>query len=115
MRLLIDENYPLEAARALADMGHDILRVADAAPSADDRAVLAMARQQARVLVTFDSDFGELIYLHGEPAPPAAILLRLHPIIIDDVIASTLRALAAGPEGAFVVTGRDGLRRRPLP
>ena len=115
MRLLLDENYPMDGARALEDAGPDVLRVADAAPSIDDRAVLALARREARVLVPFDSDFGELIYLHGELAPPAVVFLRLHPIVLDEVIAVTRRALDASPEGAFVVTTRDGLRRRPLP
>lgn len=115
MRLLIDENYPLDGARALAQAGHDVLRMADVAPSASDREVLALARRESRVLVTFDSDFGDLIFLHGEPAPPGVVLLRLHPISLDDTIAITLHALNAGPEGTFVVSTRDGLRRRPLP
>jgi predicted nuclease of predicted toxin-antitoxin system len=115
MRLLIDENYPRDGSRALVAAGHDVLRVADAAPAVDDRGVLDLARREARILVTFDSDFGELIYLHGEPAPPAVVLLRLHPVVLDDVIAITLRALDAQPQGAFVVSTRDGLRKRPLP
>jgi predicted nuclease of predicted toxin-antitoxin system len=77
--------------------------------------VLALARREVRVLVTFDSDFGELIFLHGEPAPPAVVLLRLHPIVLEDVVVITRRALDADPEGAFVVTTLDGLRKRPLP
>ena len=114
MRLLLDENYPLDATAALTAAGHDERRIADVAPSIDDREVSALARREDRILVTFDADFGELIFLHHEPPPLSVVSLRLHPIVLADVIAATQRALDASPEGAFVVTTRDGLRRRPF-
>jgi len=113
--LLLDENMPRSAARALAAVGHDVLHVADAEPSADDRRVLALARQTGRMLVSFDADFGDLVFQHGEPAPEAILYLRLHPI--DGPAAADLvaQALALPVQGHFVVCTRDGLRRRALP
>ena len=114
MRLLLDENYPLDAIAALTAAGYDVCLIAEVAPSISDRKVLALARRESRMLVTFDADFGELIFLHGEPPPLAVVLLRLHPIMLADVVAATRRALDTSPEGAFVVTTRDSLRRRPF-
>jgi predicted nuclease of predicted toxin-antitoxin system len=78
--LLLVENMPRSAGAALAGAGHEVVYIADTDPAADDRRVLARARDCGRVLVTFDADFGDLVYQHGE-APPAAILyLHMHPI-----------------------------------
>ncbi|MBL8289159.1 MAG: DUF5615 family PIN-like protein [Rubrivivax sp.] len=113
--LLLDENMPRSASTALASAGHDVVHLADIDPGADDRRVIARARESGRVLVTFDADFGDLVYQHGE-APPAAILyLRMHPVDAAAAAALLLQALAAPVAGQFVVCTREGLRRRPLP
>jgi predicted nuclease of predicted toxin-antitoxin system len=113
--LLLDENLPRSAVDALVRANHDVLHMAQAEPSADDRLVLAMARSMARVLVTFDSDFGDLVYRHGEPAPPGILYLRLHPIVGAAAATLVIQALADNVQGQFVVCTPDGLRRRPLP
>lgn len=113
--LLLDENIPRSAAVVLVQAGHDVALAAALAGGADDRAVLALARDQQRVLVTFDADFGDLIYRHGIAAPPAVVYLRMDPL--DGRLAGTLAAAALQEEvaGQFVVCSRDGVRRRPLP
>lgn len=113
--LLLDENLPRSTAALLRDAGHDVALVADIDPSADDRRVLALASAQQRVLVSFDADFGGLIYRQGAPAPPALIYLRLHPIDGASAAAMVLQALAEPIAGHFVVCTPDGRRRRPFP
>lgn len=113
--LLLDENLPRSAAEALARAGHDVLHVAQAEAAADDRRVLAMARVQRRMLVTFDADFGDLVYRLGEPAPPAILYLRLHPIDGAAAAELVLQALGQPVLGQFVVCTPEGQRRRPLP
>jgi predicted nuclease of predicted toxin-antitoxin system len=114
-RLLLDENFPHSAARGLADGGHDVLAGSIAAPGIDDISVLALARQELRSLVTFDSDFGDLVFHQGAAPPPAIVYLRLHPIVSAEVVALTLQALQGPLEGNFIVVTRDGMRRRPFP
>lgn len=113
--LLLDENMPRSAGKALASAGHDVAHMSDVEPAADDRRVLARARDYGRVLVTFDADFGDLVYQHGEAPPPAILYLRMHPIDGAAAAALVLQALAAPVAGQFVVCTREGLRRRPLP
>lgn len=113
--LLLDENMPRSAGRLLADAGHDVALVADVQPAANDHSVLALARAQQRVLVTFDADFGELVYRQGVAPPPAIVYVRLHPIDGSAAAAKVLVALAEPIAGHFVVCTRDGHRRRPLP
>jgi len=53
----------------LADLGHDVRPVFDVDPRASDEAILALALQDERVLVTEDKDFGELVFVHRLPHP----------------------------------------------
>ena len=114
-RLLLDENIPRGIVPALLAAGHDVVTIADAAPGASDRAVLALARTQSRALLSFDADFGDLLFRHAEPAPPALLLFRLHPIVLDELRDLALAALSGDFIGQFVVVSREGLRSRPLP
>lgn len=110
----LDENLPRSTGAALARAGHDVLNLADTEASADDRRVLALAREAARVLVTFDADFGDLICRRGEPPPPAVLCLRLQPVDGTAAAALVLQALADNVQGQFVVCMPEGRRRRPL-
>ncbi len=113
--LLLDENMPRSVGRALADAGHDVAFAADSEPAADDRQVLALALAQQRILVTFDADFGDLVYQQGFAAPPAIVYLRMHPIDTAAATEMVLQALAEPPLDQFVVCTRLGRRLRPLP
>ena len=77
MRLLADENVPTLMVETLRSIGHDVDWVRDTAPSSPDTDVLAQANDQDRVLVTYDTDFGELVFARGMLATTGVILLRL--------------------------------------
>lgn len=113
-RVLFDENFPAGAVPALEAAGHDVALVAALAPRLDDRGVLALARAESRVLLTFDSDFGDLVFQRGEAPPPAIVFLRLNPIVFDEVVAVALRALRTNPSACLMVATRSGLRQRPF-
>ena len=112
--LLADENFPGPVIRGLAAAGHDIMSVAASSPGISDLAVLALACRTGRRLLTFDVDFGELVFSRGAAAPAAILYFRLHPIVIGEVLQLALRAVAETPDGHFAVIGREGTRIRPL-
>jgi predicted nuclease of predicted toxin-antitoxin system len=112
--LLLDENFPHSVGKALAAAGHDVLYVAFVAPGANDRAVLALACEQGRRLLTFDADFGDLVFHHGAVPPPAILYFRVHPVVAEEVLSLALRALGEAPEGSFAVVTREGTRLRPF-
>lgn len=114
-RLLADENFPRPAIAALRAAGHDVLAVRESCPGIDDLQVLELARQTGRWLLTFDSDFGKLVFSHGAGAPPAILYFRLMPIRIDTVLSLAFRAILEVPEGHFGVIEPDITRLRPLP
>ena len=117
MRILIDENVSRGVASALADAGHEIELVAECLRSADDRQVLAHAISIKAVLVTFDSDFGRMIFAESHPSPRAVIFLRSPPPSPAETIRRILRVLASDApriDGHFVSVDLTS-RYHPLP
>jgi predicted nuclease of predicted toxin-antitoxin system len=45
--------------------GHDVVEARELGPDPGDRALLDWAARETRILVTIDTDFGELIYLEN--------------------------------------------------
>jgi predicted nuclease of predicted toxin-antitoxin system len=113
-RLLLDENIPQALVAVLRDAGHDVVHVTQLVPGAPDTQVLDLARSQGRLLLTLDSDFGELLFRQGIAPVPAIIYFRLHPMRLEDLAHLALTALAWEVEGGFVVATREGMRRRPF-
>lgn len=117
MRLLVDENVARGVASALADAGHEVERVADVIQSADDPRVLSYAISSGAVLVTFDADFGRMIFAEHHPSPKAVIYLRSPPPSPAETIRRILRVLASDSprlDGHFVSV--DTISRfHPLP
>ncbi len=77
MRLLADENFPFPSVTFLAGKGYDIKAIAMENQSISDQAVLAIAISELRIILTFDKDFGALIFKRGYRPPERVIYLRL--------------------------------------
>jgi predicted nuclease of predicted toxin-antitoxin system len=60
VRFLADESCDFAVVTALRTAGHDATAIVEINPGAEDEAVLARARSEARVLLTEDKDFGLL-------------------------------------------------------
>lgn len=114
--LLVNENFPAPSTAKLRAAGWDVLAIADRHASLPDEGVLALACTEGRWLVTFDRDYGELIFGRQLPAPPAAILIR-EPHYKNHEPAEWLMQLLDEPSnclGHFVVMTRESVRKRPL-
>ena len=108
MKFLIDRCAGQRLAAWLTTQGHDTRTTwADGQPDPGDLALLEIAAEEERILVTIDSDFGTLVYLFG--AAHAGI------IRLPDVPAPTRIAVMAdllkrhGPDlPGSIVTVRGG-------
>ncbi|ASJ02339.1 hypothetical protein A3L09_03265 [Thermococcus profundus] len=78
MRFLADENVPYGVVRRLKREGIDIVSVYDIKRGITDEEVARMATEENRVLVTFDKDFGMIVFVEGLKIP-GLILLRFQP------------------------------------
>lgn len=108
MRFLIDRC----AGRLLADwlrtQGHDVVESCELGPDPGDRALLELAAQETRILVTIDTDFGELIYLEHIPH---AGLIRLPDVPAHErelIIQELLTRYETGLLDASIITVRGG-------
>lgn len=116
-RLLANENFPAPSVAWLRHLGYDVYFVAETGKGLTDREVLAIAVSEQRWVLTFDRDYGDLIYSKNLPAPPAILYLRLasyRPENPGKLVAEVLEE-PASLAGQFVVIQEDSLRRRPLP
>jgi predicted nuclease of predicted toxin-antitoxin system len=117
LRLLANENFPAPSIRLLRDQGYDVAAVAEGAGSLADAEVLALAVAEKRWIVTFDRDYGELIFARRLAAPPAVVLFRMRSYRPADPGRALAGLLDSGPEfdGQFVLVEEAGFRKRPLP
>jgi predicted nuclease of predicted toxin-antitoxin system len=79
VRLLADENVPVPSIRLLRTAGYVVEAMIELAPGTPDPEVLSHARQHGQILITFDRDFGELVYHRGSAVPPGIILSPSEP------------------------------------
>jgi len=117
-RLLANENIPLSSVKILREQGFDIVSISEISPGLKDEDVLSLAREQSRILMTFDRDYGELVFNRRLPCPPAVIYLRFDPgnPVEPAVIIQTFFSRIEGEvDGYFFVLDKDSVRKRPLP
>ncbi len=117
VRLLANENFPLPSVEVLRAAGHDVLAISECASQASDQEVLAIAVEQNRWILTFDRDYGELVFTRGLAHPPSIILLRLESYRPEQPGELLLRLFneELSFAGSFVVVETGRLRKRPLP
>ena len=117
MKLLADENFPGDAVRELRSAGHDVEWVRTAAPGSSDIEVVRLARDEGRLILTFDKDFGELAFRLQQYSDEGTILFRIplrSPESATTVVVSTLNSRSDW-KGTFSVVDERKLRQRRLP
>ena len=118
MRFLANENFPLPSVIHLRTAGHEVTAVIEDMPGATDREVLAQATREARIVLTFDRDYGELIYRFGLPVPAGVVYFRFQPLTPTEPAERLLELLnmaAITLEHKFTTLRRTQVRQRALP
>ncbi len=120
MKFLLDQNLSPGLVVLLEQAGHTASHVRDLDMSkAPDDEVLDETRRQKAVLITADTDFGELL-AHSNAGEPSVILLRRQEgrraAEVAGLVLANLDAVAVDLDiGAFVVLDQDRVRVRSLP
>jgi len=118
LRILANENVPGPAIEAMRAAGHDVVWMFEGRRGLDDPMVLKQAQAEGRILITFDKDFGELVYRGGADASAGVVLIRISTRSPEEAADRILRELAAHAEelpGHFTVVGDHGVRVVKLP
>lgn len=77
MKILANENFPRASVLFLYSVGYDIKSIGIDDAGITDKEVMKIAIAESRLIVTFDSDYGELIFKHGHKPPAGVIYLRI--------------------------------------
>ena len=119
MRFLVDMCLPLRVAAWLNEQGHDAVHALnEGLAQAPDSELLDYAVREARVVVTADTDFPQLLAL-SRSATPGVVLLRGGDYSTQETIEILEKLLSATPETALAegicVVDRRQIRYRRLP
>ncbi len=77
MKLLANENFPLDSVKLLRKLGYEIKSIGEDYPSISDKEVMSIAQNENRIILTFDRDYGELIFKYNLKPEDGVIYLRL--------------------------------------
>ncbi len=118
MRILANENFPKEAVEALKERGHDVFWIREEKPGISDGEVLQIAQAEKRLLITFDKDFGALVFSQKLGTSEIGIVLfRIVPRSAEYIVKVAVAALDARTDwfGHFSVIEEDRVRMTVLP
>ena len=108
MKFLIDRCAGVRLAQWLREQGHDVVESHERGADPGDRALLQLAADEQRILVTIDTDFGQLVFAEDIPhcglirLPDAPAERRI--ALVADLLARHARDLA----NHAIVTVRAG-------
>ncbi len=134
MLFIADENFPLPSINKLRSAGHDVVAIITDSPGAADEEILTVAIitdspgaadeeiltravRETRIVLTFDRDFGELVFRLRLPPPQGIVYFRFDPATPTEPAEYLLRLLAEMEvvlEHRFTVVDRRQVRQRPL-
>ena len=114
MKFLFDQSADFRLIPYLRELGHDVTAISrNYPPGLADEDVLTIAREEARVLIVADRDFGELIFQH-RLAHAGVIFFRLPGATLQAKIAHLNTVLEEHTDelarGAFLVVTPGRIR-----
>jgi hypothetical protein len=118
-KFLVDENVPPPVALYLRSKGFDVKEASQSiTPGASDASVMELARQEERVLLTFDKHFADIL-LYPLNTHHGVIRIRIHPPLLSDLLGALDHFLERFDvmtiRETVVVLERDGFRVRRAP
>lgn len=117
MDFLANENFPLFSIKLLKNAGHNVASVIEETPGAKDLDILKRACRENRIVLTFDRDYGELIYRHRSFIPGGVVYFRFDPSTPEEpakILSNILKQSEVSILGKFTVIERGRIRQRIL-
>jgi predicted nuclease of predicted toxin-antitoxin system len=114
-KLLANENFPYASIFYLRGKGYDVLSIGMDNPSIMDSEIMELAIIEDRIILTFDRDYGELIYRHNYKPEKGVIYLRLDEykpnepgLIVEELLTNNTIDLTR----SLTVFDKTGIRQR---
>lgn len=115
IRFLADENLPAPATKVLREHGLEVVSIQERSPGLSDEAVIQLGRELDAVILTFDRDYGDIIFRDKLPDPPAVIFFRSKGATVVDaarMLIDLMERKDFDPTGKFTVITDGGVRER---
>lgn len=99
----------------LRQKGFDVISIQEKSPGISDIEVMEIAIEQGLIILTFDSDYGELIFKYTKDNPPAVVYFRdkgNSPAFAATILIRLLAAEKITLSNAFTVVSTNNVRQR---
>lgn len=108
-------NFPLASVELLETKKYNIINVSKNHSGISDRNIIHLANQEDRLILTFDRDFGHLIFKEGVIPKMGIIFFRLqqfHPLLPAQVVIDLLQNNNFETVGAITVIEDNFIRQK---
>lgn len=112
---LANENFPRPSTIILREKGYHIISIQEKARGISDEEVIKMALDANLIILTFDRDYGELIFKYAKDNPPAVVFFREKgntPEFAGSSLVSILSNKEISLSEAFTVIEVNNVRQR---
>lgn len=116
MNFLANENFPKPSVIALREKGHLVKSIQDEQGGVPDEKVVEIAEQEDLIILTFDSDYGEILFKYPRPSIPSVVYFRFKGKAPNEAGNLLLALIEKGIElkGYFSVIEEQGIRQRKI-
>ncbi len=112
---LANENFPRPSILFLREQGFVVISIQEAHQGISDNEVLKIAQEQNLVILTFDRDYGELIFRYAVENPPSVVYFRSKgdgPLFVGQILQDLLESNQIDISAAFTVIDKSSIRQR---
>lgn len=117
MKFLANENFPFPGIKFLREKGFDVISISEELSGISDEEVLQKAALENLIILTFDRDYGELIFKYRKDNPPSVVYFRTKGQSPNDagrILIEKIEVEKILLESFFTVIEATGVRQRKL-
>jgi predicted nuclease of predicted toxin-antitoxin system len=117
MIFLANENFPMPSVKLLRKSGFEVISIQEDLGGISDDVVLEKAVKENLVILTFDRDYGELIFKYKKAVPPAVVYFRMKgetPLDAASILLEIIKNPDIQIENSFTVIEQNAIRQRKL-
>ena len=115
IKILANENFPLKSVRLLQAANIDVKAIGIDCSGISDNEVMEISLNENRTIVTFDSDYGELIFKYGYKPEFGVIYFRWNtftPQEPGNFLINVFQKEKIDFKNALTVIDRNSIRQR---
>jgi predicted nuclease of predicted toxin-antitoxin system len=112
---LANENFPRPSTTLLRENGFEVKSIQEDSPGISDEEVIKIALKLNLIILTFDQDYGEIIFKQSKLDPPSVVFFRekgMNPHFAGTSLITLLNNKEITLLNAFTVIEKNNIRQR---